>query len=261
MFNQYVQTVKDILQDLEPKTRTQLLQSKGYKKTPKTSALSDPVLFLVYVCLIGNDPRIWTRSLQSLHIQCENETCLDFETLTSTQLWKDMIIVKSSQNTFCFTIDEILKMMHQDLSTSEAGYFETRAMGRLHSLCTLRKGFRLPTHPYSGKPWTLSELDQIIGQLFLKTTNFQLLQSYPEVIVFLKHYQEFYSQSQSLNRDQMISKIQTLFEKYGLVFHQDFTPNSVTKDCVNRSLWKWKTVPKNLKTSLQLWQFILKEEK
>ncbi|NDB86345.1 MAG: hypothetical protein EB127_27155, partial [Alphaproteobacteria bacterium] len=93
-------------------------------------------------------------------------------------------------NGYLFTVNEILSIIHANLSHSDA-VLEVTFM-----ICSILKSFHLPVNPYTGKSFSIQEMKQILGQLLyasVMTEGGITHVRYPEVFLYFCHLHRAFS--------------------------------------------------------------------
>lgn len=110
----------------------------------------------------------------------------DFYDADSVKDYQDLIIiVRDGRENYAFKPEEILQIMHSDLSRS-------RVSQQIHSgVVSLEKTFRLPQNPYTGAPFSLQNIQSILSQLVYYKIDIPT--TMPEVLVFLQNAEQLYT--------------------------------------------------------------------
>jgi len=178
--------------------------------------------------------------------QCKllNTYFLDYETETLSYQGTDQILIwNDKKEAYLFTTIEIMNLLHTSLSNSEA-ILDVQFM-----ICSIIKSFRLPTNPYTGKSFTLTEMKQIVGQLLLGVVLYDTVSTiqYPELFLYLCHFQDIYRHCPSEEkRYEMTQYLERFFSQHHLHFQEKFKINVPKKTCENQSKWKSSLLPKQM---------------
>ena len=174
-----------------------------------------------------------------------NDTLLDLDPVKDFSV-QELILVQRKHNVFCFRLEEILSIFHNDLSRSVLEYEPQ------YHILTLTKAFRLPTHPYLQEPFTLDEIRQIMNQMVLKFD--ALPREFPIVYLFLRHAKTILDTCSSLSSSnyETTKCLEHLLEQHQTRFIEKFT----VKTRENHSYWDL-TFPKSVRTEKQMYLWFL----
>ena len=176
-------------------------------------------------------------------VACVNDTLLDMDEVKDFKV-QDLLILERKDATFCFRLEEIVSIFHNDLSRSVLEYEP-----QFH-IFTLTKAFRLPTHPYLQQPFTLEEIHQIMEQMVLKFH--ALPKMYPEVYLFMGHASSILQQSKGLSNYALTGFLESWFESHGTRFVEKY--NVKTRE--NQSYWDL-TLSKSIRMEEQMYTWFL----
>ena len=155
---------------------------------------------------------------------CVNDTLLDLEPITDSSV-QDLLLVERKGNVFCFSLEEILSIFHNDLSRSVVEYEPH------YHITTLTKAFRLPTHPYLQEKFTVDEIRQIVEQIVLKFDS--LPAAYPEVYLFFRHATALLKTCTDKSNYETTTCLEAFFEAHKARFVEKYT----VKTRENQSYW------------------------
>lgn len=113
----------------------------------------------------------------------ENDAFYDADQVKDYQ--DPIIIVREGNENYAFKPEEILQIMHSDLSRS-------RVAQQIHTgVVSLEKTFRLPQNPYTGSPFSLQDMKHILSQMVY--CRIEIPTTMPEVLVFLQNADQIFS--------------------------------------------------------------------
>lgn len=176
-------------------------------------------------------------------LHCINDTLLDFDPV-SDYTFKDLIVVKSRESSFCFRLEEILSIFHNDLSKSVLEYEPQ------HQIVTLTKSFRLPTHPYLQERFTMEDISQIVQQMVVKFD--ALPRKFPEVYLFLRNAKMILETCRNKSNYHITTYLETYFESQ----HTHYVEKYSVKTRENQSHWD-ASIPKRIRTEPQMYYWFL----
>jgi hypothetical protein len=113
----------------------------------------------------------------------QNDTFYDAQTVKEYQ--DPIIIVREGKENYAFKPEEILQLMHSDLSRSRV----TQQIN--YGVVSLVKSFRLPQNPYTMSPFSLENIKNILSQLVFYKIEIPSIM--PEVLVFLQNSEQLYT--------------------------------------------------------------------
>ena len=113
----------------------------------------------------------------------ENDYFYDAEEVKEYQ--DPIIIVCEGRENYAFKPEEILQIMHSDLSRS-------RVAQQIHTgIVSLEKTFRLPQNPYTSSPFSIENIQSILSQLVYYKV--EISTTMPEVLVFLQNADQLFT--------------------------------------------------------------------
>jgi len=226
---------------LEPLTDADLVHYKKMALFLKQSNFDKQTAMLLALkyCFLQIMP-----PLASLPSSCINDVFLDLEPVKECQ--DPVLVIEGKHGAFCFRLEEILSLFHNDLSRSVVEYEPT------YKVFSVMKTFRLPTHPYTGGPFTLQELGQLINQIVVAFDKLPLRCF--EVYVFLSHARQMHQECQGKSNYEVTTALETFFEGRAMRYIEKF--NKKTKD--NFSHWNAK-FPLRVANEKQLYLWFLKD--
>lgn len=176
-------------------------------------------------------------------MNCVNDTLLDFDSVSDYAV-RDLIIVESRGSTFCFRLEEILSIFHNDLSRSVLEYEPQ------YHILTLTKAFRLPTHPYLQEKFSVDEVSQIVQQMVVKFD--ALPRQFPEVYLYLRHASDIIPRCEKKSNYEVTQVLEAFFESQRSRYLEKYT----IKTRENHSHWN-TTLPKRVRTERQMYLWFL----
>jgi len=192
--------------------------------------------------------------LQTARVHVRNDYFYDY-TQTADYRGDDAILVfRHPQEGYLFTVPEILEILHGNLSNSDADYDVQ------YNICTIRKFFQLPRNPYTGLPFSKSEMEQIISQLllFVAIHDPSFSTPYYEVFLYLAHYPEIFQHClpSSKTTYQITQFLETFMNNHGLVFRDRYQLKPQFKLCENLSQWEPSSISAKQKKSRKIELFL-----
>jgi len=174
--------------------------------------------------------------LQTARVHVRNDYFYDY-TQTADYRGDDAVLVfHRPEEGYLFTIPEILEILHNNLSNSDADYDVQ------YNICTIRKFFQLPRNPYTGLSFSKLEMEQIISQLLLYVAlhDPQLSTPYHEVFLYLAHYPEIFQHClpSSKTAYQITQFLEMFMNKHGIVFRDQYKLKPQFQMCENLSQWE-----------------------
>lgn len=169
---------------------------------------------------------------------CINEHLLDFESINTHDATKLIFLKNTKGESFCFTLEELFQIFHNDLSKSVLDYEP------YYKLFTITKTFRLPRHPYSGQTFSLDEILQILNNMVLSQDRLPALE-YVEIYLFLAHARSLYSSCQGKSNYEMTTILDDFYQSKGLSYIQKY--NAKAKENLSRWSSHKKIMTKNQK--------------
>ena len=191
-------------------------------------------------CYLALFPPLMT---EASSLQCVNDTLLDFDPVCDYSE-RELIVIETRGSTFCFRLEELLSIFHNDLSRSVLEYEPQ------YHILTLTKAFRLPTHPYLQEKFTKDDIAQMVHQMILKFDRLPL--DYPEVYLFLRNADLVLDTCSKKSNYDITTCLETYFESQQSRYIQKFT----VKTRENQSYWDTK-LPKRVKTEKQMYLWFL----
>lgn len=174
---------------------------------------------------------------------CVNDALLDFDPV-SDYTSQELVVVESRGSTFCFRLEELLSIFHNDLSRSVLEYEPQ------YHILTLTKSFRLPTHPYLQKRFTSDEIAQIVHQMVLKFDT--LPKKFPEVFLFLRNATALLKKCDKKSNYEVTTLLESFFESHQCHYVEKYT----VKTRENQSYWGI-SLPKRVRTERQMYLWFL----
>jgi len=163
---------------------------------------------------------------QRLKYSLVNDTFTDFQTQVRLHDPGTIIVTEGTQS-YAFTPEEIVDIMHGNLDSSTAEYEPQ------FGICTLTKTFSLPKNPWTQKIFSKAQMKNILSQMIIQRKT-KLLLKFPEVMVFALTYEKF---NYLKNMFDMSGDIIDVFKQHGLRYEEKIWYDTVKKFCQNGSKW------------------------
>lgn len=239
-FYKFLKLSKNLFDDLDSKKIRNLKINKDKKY--KNISIWDLRLKSLIHCYHQIFPDYY-KDLKS-NIKINNDTLLDFDTQTINYDGDQIIVCDSKNEGYIFSYDEIVQIFTNNLSNSVA------VLNNLFNIkdCSVIKTFKIPINPWTNAEFTLSEIEQIVGQMILiisfrdyKLNSNQILSYF--ILYFPIIYDKINTIKKSIkNIDEYNRNVNQIlldfFNNYGFQFKEKTIIKS--NDCINESNWTKK---------------------